>query len=323
MKRITFIKLATLAVALSLTGPLQAQTYPSKPVKFIVPFSPGGLPDTVARLLGANLQAATGQPFVIDNKAGANGSIAAAALVQAPADGYTFLISDGASLAIAPVLLTKLPYDPEKDFAPVSLIGTAPLFLAVNANVKANTLDELIALAKAKPGTLNYGSAGNGSIHHLTAEAMKAGFGVDVAHIPFKGSGVSVPAMIGAQVDMVFASPPSLMGFVKSGQAKLLAVNSAKRSPLAPDVPTLGEKLPGFDFAFTLPVIARAGTPREAIDKISSEIARIVRQPDVAQQLQMAGVDPIGGTPEQLSKALQEEAKRITAAARHANLKPQ
>jgi tripartite-type tricarboxylate transporter receptor subunit TctC len=323
LKRATFLKLAATSVALALAGPLHAQTYPSKPVKFVVPFAPGGLPDTVARILAANLQRAMGQPFVVENKAGASGSLAGAAIMQSPADGYTFLVTDGPSLAIAPLLVSKLPYDAEKDFVPVSLVGTAPLFLAAHPSVKANTIDELVALAKAKPGLLNYGSSGNGSIHHLTAEAMKAAFGVSITHIPFKGSGASVPAMVGGQVDMVFASPPTLMGFVKAGQAKLLAINSAKRSPLATDVPTLAEKLPGFDFAFTVPVLAKAGTPREIIDKVSGEIAKIVKRPEVAEQLQTAGVDPIGGTPEQLAKALRAEATRITAAAKHTNLKPE
>lgn len=324
MKRTTFLKLAATSVALALAGPALAQQgYPSKPVKLIVPFSPGGLPDTVARILAANLQTALGQSFLVENKAGASGSLAASAMLQSPADGYTFLITDGPTLAIAPLLIDKLTYNHEKDFIPVSLVGTAPLFLAAHPSVKANTLDELVALAKAEPGKLNYGSSGNGSIHHLTAEAMKAGFGINATHIPFKGSSVSVPAMVGGQVDMVFASPPSLMGFVKTGQAKLLAVASAKRSPLAPDVPALAEKLPGFDFAFTVPVVAKAGTPLEAVEKISSEIAKIVKRPDIAEQLQAAGVIPIGGSPDELAKALRAENARITAAAKHAKLKPQ
>ena len=323
MKCAALFKLAAASVALALGGPGHAQTYPSRPVKLVVPFAPGGLPDTVARILAANLQSAMGQPFVVENKAGASGSLAGAVIVQSPADGYTFLITDGPSLVIAPLLVGKLSYDSGKDFVPVSLVGTAPLFLAAHPSVKANTIDQLVALAKSKPGSLNYGSSGNGSIHHLTAEAMKAGFGANITHIPFKGSGASVPAMVGGQVDLVFASPPSLMGFVKAGQAKLLAINSAKRSPLAPDVPALAEKLPGFDYAFTVPVLAKTGTPREIIDKVSGEIAKIVQRPEIAEQLRTAGVEPVGGTPEQLAKALQAEAMRITAAAKHTNLKPE
>src|SRR5439155_26307586 len=185
--------------------------------------------------------------------------------------------------------------------------GTAPLFLAVHPSVKARTINELVALAKAKPGSLNYGSSGVGSIHHLTAEAMKGGFDIFVTHIPFRGSANSVPAMIGGQVEMVFASPPSLMGFVKAGQARLLAINSTKRSPLAPNVPTLAEKLPGFDFAFNVAVLAKAGTPNDVIARVSSEIAKIVKRPDVIEQLQKAGVDPVGSMPEQLATVLRKE----------------
>jgi tripartite-type tricarboxylate transporter receptor subunit TctC len=277
----------------------------------------------VARLLSVRLQASLGQAVVVENRPGASGAVATAMLAQAPADGYTFLVTDGPMLAIAPLLTRKMTYDPVKDFAPVSLVGTAPLFLAVNTGVKASTLDELIALAKSEPRVLNYGSSGPGSIHHLTAEAMSASLGIQLTHVPFRGSANSVPAMIGGQVDMVFASPPSLMEFVKAGQAKLIAINAAKRSALAPNVPTIAEKAPGFDFAFTVAVLAKTGTPSEAITRLSSEIARIVKLPEVAQQLQTSGVDPVGGTPDDLAKALRAESTRIAAAARHADLKPE
>jgi len=238
-----------------------------------------------------------------------------------PADGFTLLVTDGPMLSITPLINKKITYDAANDFVPIALVGKAPLFLAVNANVKANTLDELVALAKAKPGGLNYGSAGNGSIHHLTMEAMNASLGISMTHIPFRGSAVSVPAMIGGQVDMVFASPPSLMGFVKSGQARLLATNSTTRSPLAPQMPTLAEKIPGFDFAFTVAVLAKTGTPSEVISKVNAEINRIVKVPEVIEQLRTAGVDPAGGTPEQLARALRAEKAQVTDAAARAQLK--
>ncbi|HEY6133676.1 MAG TPA: tripartite tricarboxylate transporter substrate-binding protein [Rubrivivax sp.] len=324
MKRSTFLQFATaLAAGLPLPAVVQAQAFPSKPIRLVVPYAPGGLPDTVARLLAQRLQGPLGQPVVVENKAGGGGAVAAAALAQSPADGHTLLVTDGPMLAIAPVVSKQMSYDPVKDFAPVSLVGTAPLFLAVNSNVKASTLDELIALAKSRPGALNYGSAGVGSIHHLTAEAMKEGLGVFITHIPFRGSGASVPAMIGGQVDMVFASPPALTGFVKSGQAKLIAINSTKRSDLAPNVPALGERIPGFDFAFNVVVLARAGTPPEAIARLSTEIARVVKSPDAAEPLRIAGVDPVGGTPEQLAAAMRSEGERVAKAAQRAGLKPE
>lgn len=292
-------------------------------MRLIVPYSPGGLPDTVARIVGQRLTDTLGQSFVVENKPGAGGAVAANTLAQAPADGYTFIVTDGPMLAIPPFVTTKPPFNAQKDFVPVSLIGTAPLYLAVNANVKASNLDELIALAKSKPGALNYGSSGLGSIHHLTAEAMKAGLGINITHVPFKGSGQSVPAMMGGQVDMLFASPPTLMGFVKTGQAKLIAINTAKRAPQTPDVPALSEKIPGFDFAFTVVVLAKPGTPQDAINKINATIASVVKMPAVVEQLQKAGVDPVGASVEQTSVALKAEMQRITEAAKHAGMKPE
>lgn len=313
---------AALACA-TLAAPLasQAQDFPSKPVRLVVPYSPGGLPDTVARIVSQRLQEGLGQTVVVENKPGGSGAVAAGVLAQSPADGYTLMLTDGPMLAITPLVVKKMSYDPEKDFVPVSLVGVAPLYLAVNASVKANTLDELIAQAKAAPGQMNYGSSGLGSIHHLTAEAMNHGLGINVTHVPFKGSANSIPALVGGQVDMAFASPPSLMGFVKSGKVKLLAINSAKRSPLTPDVPTLGERIPGFDFAFNVAVLAKAGTPPAVVQRLSSEFAKAVKYPDVVQKLETAGVDPIGGSPEQLATALRSEAKRVQDAAKRADLK--
>src|SRR2546426_8306687 len=195
MRRNLFLALASAAMVavLSFSAKAQAQAFPSRPIKLIVPYSPGGLPDTVARVLSLRLADAFGQPVVVENKSGASGAVAAAAITQSPADGYTLLVTDGPMLAITPLMSQKMAYDPAKDFVPVSLVGTAPLFLAVHPSVKARTIDELVALAKAKPGSLNYGSSGVGSIHHLTAEAMKGGLGIFITHIPFRGSANSVP----------------------------------------------------------------------------------------------------------------------------------
>lgn len=326
MRREFCLGLAGIAAALVASGavsPASAQPFPSKPIKLVVPYSPGGLPDTVARALAPQLSQALGQPVVVENRPGGSGSIAANTILQSPADGHTLLVTDGPLLSVSPLVNKNVTFRADKDFAPVSLVGKAPLFLAVNASVPANNLDELIALAKSRPGKLNYGSSGIASIHHLTAEAMKDALGLDIAHIPYKGSANSVPAMVGGDVEMVFSSPPSLAGFVKSGRVKLIAINSPRRSALAPEVPALAEKVPGFDFAFNVAVLARAGTPAEISNRISSEIARIVKRPDVAEQLQTAGVDPVGGSPEQLASALRSEGDRVTVAAKRANLKPE
>lgn len=323
LARRNFVSAALAAAGLVALPGAYAQNYPSQPVKLIVPYAPGGLPDTVARIIGQRLTTALGQSFVVDNKAGAGGAVAATTLAQAPADGYSFIVTDGPMLAIPPFVTAKPAFNAQKDFVPVSVIGVAPLYLAVHSSVKANNLDELVALAKSKPGALNYGSAGLGSIHHLTAEAMQRGLGIKLTHVPFRGSGQSVPAMIGGQVDMIFASPPALMGFVSNGQAKLIAINAPKRAAQTPNVPALAEKIPGFDFAFNVVVLAKPGTPAEAINKINSAIAQIVKMPEVVEQLAKAGVDPVGTSVAQTASALQAETQRISGAAQHAGLKPE
>ena len=322
-KRIGIKSLLALFAATSalFAGAVSAQPYPNRPIRFVVPYAAGGLPDTVARSLSIRLSEALGQSIVVDNRPGANGAVAASNIASSPADGYTFLVTDGSMMTISPLLSSKLSYDPAKDFVPVSLIAQSPLFLAVHPSVKANTLAELVSLVKAKPAALNYGSSGIGSTHHLSMEAMKAGFGIFITHIPFRGSAASVPAMIGGQVEMVFSAYPSLAGFVKNGQAKLIATNSVKRSNLAPNVPAISESLPGFDFAVIVVVMAKTGTPPEVISRVSQEIAKIAKRQDFIDQMQIAGIDTIGGDPAALSTALQEESRRVAVAAKRANLK--
>jgi len=313
---------AALACVLALPIAARAQTlsFPSKPIRLVVPYSAGGLPDTVARMLAQRLQESLGQTIVVDNRPGGNGAVAASALASSPADGHTLLVTDGSMLTINPLLYKKLAYDPQADFAPVSLVAQSPLFMAVHPSVKANSLDEFIALAKSKPGALNYGSSGVGSSHHLTAEGMKAGLGLAMQHIPFRGTANSVPALVGGQVDMVFSALPSLAGFMKSGQVRVLAVNTERRSALAPDVPAIAERLPGFDFAVMVIVLAPKGTPQEAIARVSAEIERIAKRQDVIAQMQVAGIDMVGGGPTQLADAIREEAARVEKVAKLAGL---
>ncbi len=300
----------------------QAQSaYPNKPIKFVVPYSAGGLPDTVARIFAQRLGDRLGQSVVVDNRPGANGLVAAQVLASSPQDGYTFLVTDGSMFSINPAIYKNIGYDYKRDFMPVSLAARAPLYLAVHPKVPANTLQEFIALAKAKPGTLNYGSSGIGSSHHLTMEAMKASLGLDLTHIPYKGSGQSVPALIGGQVEILFAAFPSLSGFVKAGQVKLLATNAAQRSSLAPNVPAIAEVIPGFDFAVIVGVLAAIGTPASAIERISAEMAQIAKMPDVIQILNNAGIDPIGSGPADYNKSILGENERLTKAIAAAGIK--
>jgi len=297
--------------------------YPSRPIKFVVPYAAGGLPDTVARIYAQRLGDKLGQAVVVDNRPGANGVVAAQALATAPKDGYTFLVTDGSMFSINPAIYKNLGYDYKRDFMPVSLAARAPLYLAVHPKVPANTLQEFIALAKAKPGTLNYGSSGIGSTHHLTMEALKAALGLQLTHVPFKGTGQSVPALIGGQVDVLFSALPSLVGFVKGGQVKLLATNSAQRSAQEPNVPAIAEIIPGFDFAPIVGVLAATGTPAGAIERISAEMAQIARMPDVVATLNNAGIEPIGSSPADYGKAILGENERLSKAIAASGIKPE
>jgi len=312
-----YLRAAAMLVVGALTQPMLANaqsSYPNKPIKFVVPYAAGGLPDTVARIFAQRLGDRLGQSVIVDNRPGANGVVAANALASAPKDGYTFLVTDGSMFSINPAIYKSLSYDYKRDFVPVSLAARAPLYLAVHPKVPVNSLQEFIALAKAKPGMLNYGSSGIGSTHHLTMEALKATLGLQLTHVPFKGTGQSVPALIGGQVDVLFSALPSLSGFVKSGQVKLIATNSAQRSSQEPNVPAIAEVIPGFDFAPIVGVLAATGTPASAIERISLEMAHIAKMPEVILTLNNAGIDPIGSSPADYNKAILGENERLSKA---------
>jgi tripartite-type tricarboxylate transporter receptor subunit TctC len=297
--------------------------YPSKPIKFIVPYAPGGLPDTVARVIAQKLGEKLGQQVVIDNKPGGNGVVAYNALATSGNDGYSFIVSDGSMLSITPQINKSLKYDVNKDFVPISLIARSPLFLAVNQKVAANSLQEFIALVKAKPGDLTYGSSGIGSTHHLTMEALKHALDLNIRHVPFRGSGQSVPALVGTQVDALFSAMPSLTGFAKSGQVKILGSNAGQRSTQNKDIPSIAEVIPGFDFSVAIGVLAPIGVPSSVVTRISTEIAQITKMPDVIQTLQNAGIEPIGSTPAEYAKAIARENDLMGKAGKVADLKPE
>lgn len=327
----TLLHAAAVASLAAVSGPALSQTsadppagpWPNRPIRLVVPYAAGGLPDTVARMLAQRLPEALGQPVVVDNRPGGNGTVAAAALAASPPDGHVLLVTDGSMFTINPLIYRKLSYDPAKDFTPVSLVARSPLFMAVHPSVAATTLDEFVALAKSRPGRLNYGSSGVGSSHHLTVEAMKSGMGLFMTHIPFRGSAASVPALVGGHVDMVYSALPSLAGFVKTGQVRLLAVNSAQRSALAPDVAAVAEKLPGFDFAVAVVMFAPAGTPPAVVQRLSDELARLSKQPALVQQMATAGIDAVGAGPAALERAIAEESARVRKAVAYAGIKPE
>ena len=316
--------LAAALMALGLAGAAAAQdAYPSKQIRFIVPYAAGGFPDTVARIAAQHMQERIRQPVVIENRPGGNGGVAATALAQSGADGYTFMVSDGSILSVNPLLYSKLTYDPVKDFVPVALLARAPLFLAVHPNVPVNSFRAFIDYARANPGKLNYGSSGIGSTHHLSMEALKVAYKLDMTHIPYRGTGQSVPALVGGQVELLFSAYPSLGGFVREGRIKLLATNGAERSPQASDLPAIAESVPGFDYAPIVGILAPAGTPPGPIQKIAAEALAAVRLPEAQKQYAAAGIEPLFGGPEAYDKAIKAENARYAEAVKLAGIKPE
>jgi tripartite-type tricarboxylate transporter receptor subunit TctC len=297
--------------------------YPSKPIRLVVPYAAGGLPDTVARILAQRLQERVGQSVVVENRPGGNGAVAAAALLQGPADGYTFLVTDGSMFSINPKLYTKLGYNAAKDFMPVAIVARAPLFLALNPAVPANSFAEFVAYVRANPGKVNYGSSGIGSTHQLTMEALKSEYKLDMVHVPFKGTGQSVPALVGGQIEVLWSAYPSLAGFVKDNRVKLVATNAGKRSPQAPDIPAIAEQVPGFDFAPIIGVLAPVGTPKAIVDKVASEVVAVVKMPETQKQFAASGIESVGGGPEEYGKAIADETSHMAKAIDAAGIKPE
>jgi len=310
---IRLLPLAAIAVAQTVVAQ-GAKTYPDKSVRVIVGYSPGGLPDTIARVIGQKLAERWGQQFVVENKPGANGILGAEFVAKGAPDGYTLLMTDNSTHAIIPFLFTKLPYDADRDLIPVSLTARAPLFLAVHPSVKANSFQELIALIRAEPGKYSYGSSGIGSTHHLCMEYLKSSLNLDMTHVPYKGTGQSVPALVGGQVPMVFSGYPTLAAHAKDGRVKLLAINSLKRSALAPDVPAIAETIPGFDFAPTFGLFAPNGTPRDIIVKIGADVAQVVKLPDIIERMKNLGIEPLGVSGDDWAPMLRADAERYAKA---------
>lgn len=302
---------AALAGALlALASQCGAQGFPARPIRFVVPFGTGGAPDVVARVIGKRLGENLAQQVVVDNRPGASGIIAAELVAKAPADGYTLFVSSIHHLAINPALFPKLPYDPIRDFAPVTLAVTTPLFLTVSAALPVGSVMELVAYAKANPG-LPFGSSGNGSQHHLGMELFKLLTGVDMTHIPYKGVAQSVPAILSGDIALMLVALPSVLPHVKTGKVRLLAVAEAKRSPLMPDVPTIAEAgVPGYEISPEIGFVAPAGTAKDVIAKLNREIVKVLKSAEVVQQLMPLGIDPIGSTPEQYAESIRRNIEK-------------
>jgi tripartite-type tricarboxylate transporter receptor subunit TctC len=288
------------------SGPVAAQgtdTFPNKPIHFVSSSVAGGLTDVVSRVLGDRLAASPdmrGQSVVVDNRPGAGGVIAAMAVVNAAPDGYTLLIADLSNAAIAPLLMEKPPYDPLRDFAAVSLIGTTPFYLAINSSLAVNNWKEFVTLVKASPDKFSYGSSGSGSIHHLATEMLKTRAGLRLVHVPYKSSGQSTPALVAGDIQVLFSTYQAVVPHIKSGKLRLLAVASAERSAQAPDVPTFAELgVKDMMFVPSVHALAPAATPKAIINKLSGEIKKALQTPETVKRFEGLGIDPLGTTPEQ------------------------
>lgn len=308
----TCIILLAAGLLFSLSGPMLAQAWPAKPIRVIMPYPPGAGADLVLRMVTDKLAASIGQPFVVDYKPGASTIIASELLARSAPDGYTIgFVTD--SLIINPIF-KKLGYDARTDFAPISTLTDVPLVVATHPSVPAKNLQEFVAYAKANPGKLSYGTAGVGSVHHIAMESIKAALGLDLVHVPYKGSGQSVPAFLAGEVPIVLASLPALVAHVKAGKAKLIAVTAASRSAQAPEVPAVAEYIPGYDFTTGIGLLAPAGTPAAVVNRISAAVGQALKNPELSARLVSLGLDPVGSTPEAFTALIRKDLARYSTA---------
>ena len=300
----------TLAAAALMASVVYADDYPSKPIRVIVPYAPGGAGDLIGRAIGTKMTEAWGQQILIDNRPGAGGNIGTELAARSPADGYTLLLGTDIQMAINPHLFKNLPFDPERDFAPVIAADYVAFVLAANPAVPAKTVPELVAYVKAHPGKLNYGSAGVGSTHHLTMEWLKTVAGIDIIHVPYKGSGQLLPDLLSGQIQLAYMGLSPAIPYIKAGRLRALAVGTASRLSSEPQLPTLAETYPGIEAGATWSYFAPAGTPRAIVLKLNQEIDKIQKMKDVQDLLMAQGLMPVGGTPEDLAARTRSDSAR-------------
>jgi tripartite-type tricarboxylate transporter receptor subunit TctC len=312
------------AAALSLSFAAAAQTYPSKPIKLMVPFPPGGSTDIVARIVAQRLGTQLGQSLVIENRGGAGGTLGTAVVAKAPADGYQLVIGTTSTHVVAPSVYQKLDYDPVKDFAPISLIAVTPYLLVVNPSVNAKTVKELVGLMKKSPGKMNYASAGVGSTTHLAMEMLKNVSDTYALHIPYNGNGPAGTAVIAGQVEILFGSLPALLPHAKSGRVRAIAVGTPKRSPSLPEVPTVAEAgYPGFDASLWLAFMAPAGTPAPVVERLQKEIVAAVNAKETSEALDKNGAEPLTSTPAELAAMIRDGVGKYAKVVKAAGVKPE
>ncbi len=309
MGRVMRWQAAAMLATVAMIGFAQAVEikYPLRPVRMLVSYPPGGPSDLTARLAAPHLSEALGQQFIIDNRGGAGGTLAVGLLTQAAPDGYTLLMSAGGEIVIAPNLRLKLPYDPTKDIIPISRVGSSQLALVVHPSVQAKSVKELVAMAKAKPGSINFASAGAGSTAHLAGEQFKYLAGIDIVHVPYKGAGPALTDVIGGQVQMLISAYSSAFAHIKAGKLRALGVTGTKRIVSAPDLPTIAETVPGYEVLSWYGLHAPKGTSPAIISRLHREMAAMTRKPEMAERLTVLGIEPEGNSPQEFLAQIRVE----------------
>jgi len=304
------VKSVMAAGLLAVTAAASAQNYPSRPIRVVVPFAPGGATDIVTRVVAQKLNEAWGQTVVVDNRAGAGGNIGADIVAKAAPDGYTLLMTSGSIVTANPYMFRKLPYNPDKDLVAITNVASGPQIVAVHPSMAAKTLKDFIALARAKPRTMTYGSAGVATQTHLAAENFLFTAGIDIVHVPYKGEGPALSDLVGGQIQMVTPNLSAAIGFVQQGKLRALAVTSRERVRQLPDVPAAAETLPGFENLGWFGFVAPAGVSRAVIDKVYQDTVKVLQSPDIRTRFEQLGMVPVGNAPADFAKAIREESVR-------------
>lgn len=304
-----FVFLAVLALIAHGTA-FAADAYPTKPVRVVVPFAPGGINDVLARILSQKLTENLGATIVIDNRGGAGGTLGSNIVAHAAPDGYTLLFSSSSTIAVSPSMYSNLPYDPVKDFSPIVQVASVGSVLVVHPSIPANSVRELIAYAKANPGKLNYGSAGAGASQHLASELFKTMAGINMVHVPYKGGGPAMVDLLAGQISLMIELMPTALAQIKGGKVRALAVSTPKRSPVLPDLPTIAETLPGYDLTIWTGMLAPGGTPKEIVQRLSSAVLTVLKSPEMRERFASQGAEPVGDTPEQFAAYIKKEIER-------------
>ena len=311
------------AIAAAQTAQAAEPAYPTRPIRLVVALAAGGPTDVVMRLVAAKMSEQLGQQIVVDNRPAVGGSVAGEIVSKAPADGYTLFSGANGTIAIAPNLFAKLPFSVSRDLTPVALVGNSPLAVMVHPSVPAQSMKDLLALAKAKPGGINYGSSGQGGTGHLATELLCMMANVKMTHVPYKGAGPALIGLVGGEIELMISGLASGLAYIKQKQVRALAVTSAKRVPQVPDLPTVAETVPGYEAGSWYAILTRAGTPRSIIDKLNREVATAINSPDVNAKLVAGGVDPDPLTPEQLGAKIRVETERWGKVVKAAGVKAQ